>query len=75
MSPGGDKMAKYPKTIIILQPEDRGLLKAIARADGDTTFSSVIRRMIRAEAEQRGLQPIIAGRDESKQAYQVEATI
>lgn len=34
---------------------DRSLLKAIAMQDGDSSMSATIRRLIRQEAERRGI--------------------
>ena len=37
------------------QPGDRALLETIAHKDGNTSMGAIIRRLIRQEAERRGI--------------------
>ena len=37
------------------QPGDRALLETIAQKDGNTSMGAIIRRLIRQEAERRGI--------------------
>lgn len=41
---------------LLLQPSDRMLLERLAKIDGDTSMSALVRKLIRQEAARRGVQ-------------------
>ena len=47
----------------VLTELDKSLLSAIAKQDGDASMSSTIRRLIRREARQRGLDVMVLSVD------------
>lgn len=44
------------RIVTVANEQDRQLLEEIARQDGDTSMSATVRRLIRDEAQRRGIQ-------------------
>ena len=52
------KRKNYTEWIrLVATPQDKALLEAIKKANGDEGFSTTVRGLIREEAARRGLQP------------------
>lgn len=51
-------MSKTERLGLILSPREKEALRRLAEVDGGLTQSALVRRLIRIEAQRRGLWPI-----------------
>ena len=51
-------MFKSERLGLVLSAREKGAARKLAEAEGDLTVAAVLRRLIRAEAQRRGLWPV-----------------